>query len=101
MAPSSRGYVTVKLIGFLTTLAGKREAVVKIKSSTTLEVFLKQLVKQFGAEFERGLFDPELNDPRPRALILVNDREISVLQGLKTRVKPGDSIVIVPVSHGG
>ncbi|MBS7644289.1 MoaD/ThiS family protein [Candidatus Bathyarchaeota archaeon] len=101
MARSSGGYVTVKMIGFFTTLAGKREAIVKIRSATTLEVFLKQIAKQLGAEFERALFDPELNDPRPRALILVNEREISVLQGLKTKVKPGDSIVIVPVSHGG
>jgi len=100
-AASPRGHVTVKLIGFLRTLARKREVAVKIKASTTVEVFLKQLVKQLGAEFGRGLLDPELNDPRPRTLILVNEREISALQGLKTIVKPGDSIVIVPVSHGG
>jgi molybdopterin converting factor small subunit len=100
-ATSSSGHVTVKLIGFLGTLAGKREVAVKIKASTTVEVFLKQLVKQLGVEFGKGLLDPELNDPRPRALILVNEREIGALQGLRTVVKPGDSIVIVPVSHGG
>jgi len=100
-ATSSRGHVTVKLIGFLRTFAGKKEVAVKIKASTAVEVLLKQLVTQLGAEFGRGLLDPEHNDPRPRALILVNGREISALQGLRTMVKPGDSIVIVPVSHGG
>ncbi|MFX0092174.1 MAG: MoaD/ThiS family protein, partial [Candidatus Hodarchaeota archaeon] len=38
---------------------------------------------------------------RPNALILVNGKEISVLNGLETQVEDGDKIVLVPVSHGG
>jgi molybdopterin converting factor small subunit len=47
------------------------------------------------------LIDPELNDPRPNALILVNGKEISVLKGLETTVKEGDQIILIPISHGG
>jgi molybdopterin converting factor small subunit len=38
---------------------------------------------------------------KTNALILVNDREISVLNGLDTKLDDGDEIVFVPVIHGG
>jgi len=34
-------------------------------------------------------------------LILVNGREISVLNGLETKLKDGDEISLIPVVHGG
>lgn len=34
-------------------------------------------------------------------LILVNDFEISVLNGLETELKDGDVITFIPVVHGG
>jgi len=34
-------------------------------------------------------------------LILVNDLEISVLNGLETELKDGDVITFIPVVHGG
>jgi len=34
-------------------------------------------------------------------LILVNDREIGVLNSLETKLNDGDEVVLVPVVHGG
>ncbi len=62
---------------------------------------IQKLVEAFSPEFKDALIDPELKDPRPNALILVNGKEISVLEGLETEVNKGDEIVLVPVSHGG
>jgi molybdopterin converting factor small subunit len=47
------------------------------------------------------LIDPELENPRPNTLILVNGKEISVLNGLDTMLEDGDEVVFVPVVHGG
>jgi len=49
----------------------------------------------------RNLLDEQLEIPKPNALILVNGREISVLNGLQTKVTNGDEVVFVPVVHGG
>jgi len=62
---------------------------------------IHKITETFSPEFKRTLVDPELNDPRPNALILVNGKEISVLEGLETEVNKGDDVVIIPVSHGG
>ena len=52
-------------------------------------------------ELKRSLIDRQLEDPRTNALILVNGREISVLNGLETKLNDGDDVVFVPVVHGG
>jgi len=52
-------------------------------------------------ELKRVLLDPELEDPRPNAIILVNGKEISVLNGLETEVSNHDEVVFIPVIHGG
>ena len=51
--------------------------------------------------FRRAVFDPELGDPRPNVIVLLNKKEIGVLDGLDTKVCDGDKLVLVPVSHGG
>lgn len=58
-------------------------------------------VAEYSPKLKRTLIDPELNDPRPNAVILLNGKEINVLKGLETEVKDGDEIVLIPVSHGG
>ena len=38
---------------------------------------------------------------KKRVLILINEQEISALQGLRTIIKNNDRIIFIPVSHGG
>ena len=52
-------------------------------------------------ELKRTFSDHELNDSRSNSLILVNGREISVLNGYETKLNDGDEVVFVPVVHGG
>jgi len=52
-------------------------------------------------ELKRIFSDQELNDSRSNSLILVNGKEISILNGIETKLNDGDEIVFVPVVHGG
>jgi len=51
--------------------------------------------------FKRTLIDPDLENPRLNTLILVNEKEVSVLNGLETMLKDGDEVVFIPVLHAG
>jgi molybdopterin converting factor small subunit len=62
---------------------------------------MTKLTDALPSDFKRALVDPELNDPRPNVIILLNKKEISVLDGLDTEVSDGDRLVLIPVSHGG
>ena len=52
-------------------------------------------------KLKSALVDPESGQPRTNMLVLVNGREISVLNGFETTVNDGDEVVFVPVVHGG
>ena len=93
--------VEIKFLGVFRQFSGTNRVLVKLEKPATVRKAIEKLTETFSPEFKRALVDPELEDPRPNALILVNGKEISVLQGLETEVKDGDEIVLVPVSHGG
>lgn len=92
--------VTVKFVGALRGILGKERLTVKVEKKTPVRELVKEIVEK-QPKLKRALIDPELEDPRPNALILVNGKEISVLEGLETVVKDGDEVVFVPVIHGG
>jgi len=93
--------VKVKFLGVFRQFSKRKHVLVKLEEPATVRKVIQKLIEAFSSEFKRGLVDPELEDPRPNALILVNGKEISVLQGLETEVNDGNEVVLVPVSHGG
>jgi len=97
----SKHIVKIKLVGVLRGITGRSEVSVKFKEPVSVSQLLQELSERLGPTFKRTVIDPELNDPRPNTLILVNDVEISALQGLKTKIGGNDTVVVIPVSHGG
>ncbi len=93
--------VNVELLGAFRGIVGKKMVKVEIDSPQAIGELIRKLCDKLGPRFKSALIDPELNDPRPNALILVNGREISALSNLDTMVKPSDTVTLVPVSHGG
>jgi molybdopterin synthase sulfur carrier subunit len=92
--------ITVKLVGAFRHASGKGKISIPLKKAVSLKKAIEALVEEFPT-LRRVLVDAELEDPRPNALILVNGKEISVLNGLETVLKDGDEVVFVPVIHGG
>jgi len=93
--------VKVRPLGVFRGLFGRSQLLVKMEEPTSVRKMIQKLAESLPLEFKRVLIDPELNDPRPNALILVNGKEINVLAGLETDIDEGDEIILIPVSHGG
>lgn len=92
--------VAVRFVGSLRNLAGKSKITLKFEKNTALREVVKRITEKF-PEMGKTIIDPELGDPRPNTLIIVNGKEISVLNGLETLLTNGDEVVFIPVSHGG
>jgi len=92
--------VTIKFVGALRSLSGKKTTTISLESPVPLKEAIKKMVGEL-PKLKRVLGDPELEDTMPNTLILVNRKEISVLNGLETLLKDGDEVVFVPVLHGG
>lgn len=93
--------VTVKFVGALRCVAGK--SAMKIKCSTNFSV--KELIQKILLdipEIKTVIIDQQADGIiKNTALILVNDREINVLNGLDTLLTNEDEVVFIPVAHGG
>lgn len=92
--------VAVRFVGSLRSLAGRGKIILKMERDTPLKDVVKLIGEKF-PEMGKAIIDPELGDPRPNTLIVVNGKEISVLNGLETLLRNGDEVVFIPVSHGG
>jgi len=92
--------VKIRLLGVFRGFSSKSQLSLKLEHPTVRNV-IQTIAKSLSTEAKRLLIDPELNDPRPNALILLNGKEISVLKGLETEIKEDDEITLIPISHGG
>jgi len=92
--------VTIRFFGVFRNITGKNKVVIRFKDAISLKKAIKEIVEKM-PRLKRTLVDPELEDPRPNTLILVNGKEISVLNGLETMLKDGDEVVFIPVLHAG
>ena len=92
--------LTVKFIGALRHLSGKTQLTLNFQEGIAIKELLDKISEEL-PELKRTFSNQELNDSRSNSLILVNGREISVLNGYETKLNDGDEIVFVPVVHGG
>jgi len=98
--PSVDRTVSVRLVGVFKKAYGKDRVTVEMRGKEALRDAIKRLV-QSSPDLGRLLIDPELGTPLPNAVILVNGKEINLLNGLNTTLMGGDEVVLIPVIHGG
>ena len=93
--------VEVRFLGVFQRLSGKKQIKLKLEKPASIKKVITKLTETFSDEFKQVLVDSQLDDPRPNALILVEGKEISALNGLETEVKDAYEVVLVPMVHGG
>ncbi len=93
--------LTVKFIGALRHITGNPQE----KLECTQNFSIKDLILQLTVDkpqLKANLINQQPDGTlKTNALILVNEREISVLSGLDTLLQDGDEVVFIPVVHGG
>jgi sulfur-carrier protein len=92
--------IAIKFVGAFRHFSGTSELILERKGCISICDMVNELVIEM-PELKKSLIDQQLEDLRPNALILVNGREIGVLNGLETKLNDGDQVTLVPVMHGG
>jgi MoaD family protein len=92
--------VSVKFIGSFRSLSGKNMLELRLEGSSPIRDVVKMITEEL-PKLEPALIDPESKNPKTNVLVIVNGKEISVLDRFETIVKDGDEVVFVPIAHGG
>jgi MoaD family protein len=92
--------LTIKFMGSFRSLSDKNTLKLKLEESSQIKDVVKMIVAKL-PKLEPALIDPESKIPKTSMLVLVNGKEISVLNRFETLIKDGDEVVFVPIVHGG
>lgn len=92
--------VKVELVGTLQRRLDKKRLSISLDEPTTI-MALAQRLGIITPSNSISPMDGEAINSSPSVLILVNGKEISVLNGLNTILEDDASVTFLPVSHGG
>jgi molybdopterin converting factor small subunit len=90
--------VNIEFIGILRGKIGKRKHDVELDDSATIMTLIQMLEKLFKIGTRAT---GEALNPATDLLILVNGKEIGILNGVNTVLKDNSSVIFIPISHGG
>jgi molybdopterin synthase sulfur carrier subunit len=92
--------VKVKYFTTLREIVGKKEEQIQLSQAFTLEALLKQLSRKYGEDFEDYIYD-SLGNVRGHLQFLINGKSSSTEQGMKTKLRDGNELAILPPVGGG
>lgn len=92
----------IRLIGVLASAAGQREIRLEAPSGSTLSDMISALILKIdNRQFRELLIDSGTNNPLPNVILLINDQDCNLFQGLRTQLTSKALVTIIPVAHGG
>jgi molybdopterin synthase sulfur carrier subunit len=92
--------ITVRLFTTLRELAGTRREELEFSTVVNVEYVLDALVSRYGKEFGDYLYDEEKR-VRGHLQLLINGKRAGLLEDVKTMLKDGDQLAIIPPVGGG
>jgi len=93
--------VEVRLVGVLRGLLGKQELSLTVGEPAVVRGVVKEVSTKLGKRAKPSFFVPGSEDPRSSILVLLNDADVNLMQGLDTPLSDGDVVTLIPLYHGG
>jgi MoaD family protein len=92
--------ITVHYFTILRELTGKRQEKIKMKEGSTVKDMLAVLVEKYGERFKRYVSPPK-GKKGLQLVLLLNNQDITQLDGSKTTLHNGDTVsLILPIAGG-
>jgi len=94
--------VKVEYLGHIRNIIGsEREEEVEVGEDFSLADLLVTLSKKYGKPFQKSVYETNTTDVKPNIMVTINGYLINQLNGVKTKLKHGDHVVLMPIVSGG
>jgi molybdopterin synthase sulfur carrier subunit len=94
--------VTVDYLGSIRQTSGLKQAEqVELKDDAVVRDLLSVLAEKHGEPFKKAVYEPKDLDLKAHHILSVNGLLLNQLNGIDTKLKDGDRVVLMPVVTGG
>jgi MoaD family protein len=94
--------VKVEYLGHIKNILGnKREEEIEIKEDASVADLLMTLSNRYGEPFRKAVYEIGGGDVKANFMATVNGYLLNQLSGVRTKLKKGDRVILMPVVSGG
>jgi len=94
--------VKVEYLGHIKNIIGsQREEEIELKEEASVADLLNTLSQRYGEPFQKAVYEPKETDVKSNYIITVNGYLLNQLKGIKTKLKHGDHVTLLPIVSGG
>jgi MoaD family protein len=93
--------VKVHYLGYIKNMLEKKDEELDIREGAPLSELLEKLAGIYGQPFKKEVFEPGLKDLETGFAVTVNGIFMDQLNGVETKLKEGDNIILMSLMSGG
>jgi len=94
--------VKVEYIGHIREIIRSgREEELEVSEGASLEDLLLMLSEKYGESFKKAVYEPGGTDLKPNFIVTVNGYLLNQLNGVETKLKHGDHVILTSIVSGG
>jgi MoaD family protein len=94
--------VTVDYLGSIRQTLGLKQAEqVELEGDASVSDLLSALAEKHGEPFKKAVYEPNDLDLKAHYILSVNGLLLNQLEGIGTKLKDGDRLILMPVVTGG
>jgi MoaD family protein len=94
--------VRVEYLGHLKNMLGsRREEEIEVEDDSSVSELLTALSEKHGESFRKAVYEAGGKDIKSNFIATVNGYLLNQLNGVKTKLKNGDHVVLMPIVSGG
>ena len=93
--------IKIRYLGIAKDYTKKSEDKIDVASTAKLSDLLNKLAADYGKEFIKDIYEPGMKEVKPVFMMMINGIVIGQLDGTDTKLKDGDTVVLMPLLEGG
>ncbi len=93
--------IKIHYLGLVKTYTNQTEDTVELPDAVPLSDLLNKIAQRFGKQFIQDIYQPDAKYIKINFSITVNGIFIGQLDGVNTKLKDGDLVILMPLVTGG
>jgi molybdopterin converting factor small subunit len=79
----------------------EKSEIIRLKDNVSIHELLSLLASKYGEAFKKSVFDPQDLELKPYHMVSINGLLLNQLNGMNTKLKDNDKVILMPIVSGG